>query len=299
MKPTKLSTFYVDVYRPRRQPSGKRGTAKNYLATLAHFQKYLDRDPHLEDLIENTLHGFRAWLVAKPELGNVTVNFHITRLLTLARYAFRKGVLDEEPDVHPLQEPKRVPVAFRVNQISKMLESATLTPGRIGEIAACDWWMAFIQVLYWTGLRKGAALAIEQANVDRQGSFVLVFAETQKQNADQVFRLPADCMVAIEVIWEPPRRLLFPWPHSDSTFYVHFRRLLTKAELPSSRRDLCHKIRRTTYSYSKLGGIDAGHQLGHHSDQSARYEDPTITQQRQAADVLPSPTLPKPRLRVI
>lgn len=142
-------------------------------------------------------------------------------------------------------------------------------------------------------------MAVQQADVDLESRTALVRAETQKQRADQLFRLHPDCSEAIERIWVPERKLLFPWDHSLSTFYRHFKAILVQAGLPHSRRDLFQRIRRTTYSYCKLGGIDAGSQLGHHSDMSRFYEDPLITGQRQACDVLPRPIPPRPNLRIV
>lgn len=297
--PSTLQEFYLGVYKPRRLVGGSLGTNKLYRIALAQFSDYLGHPAFLADLTEENLSGFMAWYIIKHSA--VTCEKTTSRLMALARYAFRKRMLEEEPEIRYPKGLKRIPQAYRPEQIGRMLSAASQLSGRIHktEIPAADWWVALIHVAYWTGLRTNAMLAIQQSFVDLPEGTLFVPAETQKQRADQLFRLHPDCLDAIRQIWEPRREMLFPWRQSLTTLYRRFREILRAVDLPTGRRDLFQRIRRTTYTYSKLGGIDAGHQLGHHSDMSAHYEDPTITQQRQACDVLPRPELPKPKLRVI
>lgn len=301
MRRLALSEFYGAVYRPRRLPGGGYGTQKMYQIALSQFGDYLKREPLVTDLTEDNLGGFLAWL-RDGGRATSTCNVTLARLMALARYAFRKRLLRDEPEIQKLREPKRVPRAFRTEQIGALLDAAGRLTGNLSEdlpLPRAAWWVALIHVCYWTGLRIKAALSVEQSNVDLKGGTLLVLAEEQKQNADQLFRLHSDCVDAISQMWLPKRQLLFPWPWVHNTLYRHFRKILKAADLPTGRRDLFQKIRRTTYSYSKLGGIDAGRQLGHSRDMSAHYEDPTITQERQACDVLPRPEPPKPTLRIV
>jgi len=292
-----LLEFYQGVYRPRRLPGAATGTDKNYRASFSQFGEFLGRTPLLTDLTEQKLSLFLAWLIATHYA--TTSNQIVKRLMALARYAFRKRLLTEEPEIQYLQEPKRIPRAYQTREMSEILIALAKASGEIAGIPAAYWWVALYQVVYWTGLRKEAALSVLQSDVNLTEGTLFVVAEAQKQKADQFFRLHEDCVSAIRQIWLPQRRLLFPWEKTEGTFYRHLHGLLAAAGLPHSRRDLLQRVRRTTYTYSKLGGIDAGHQLGHHSDQSAHYEDTTITCRRQACDVLPRIGLPKPRLRVI
>ena len=291
-----LLVFFEEVYRPQRL-NGSVNTDKVYRAAISHLSRFLDRPSKLGDLTEETLPALLCDIA--NHCSPVSCNTYVAKLMALARFAFRKGYLKAEPDIKYLKEPKRVPQAWRTDEIGRLLAVVQGLGGNVDGLPANLWWTAFVQTIYWTGLRVGAARQIERQNVDLQRGYVFAEAETQKQNADQLLRIHADCIVAIRAIWEPKRKLMFPWPFCKQTLYNHFRRILGAAELPNGRRDLFQKIRRTTYSYSKLGGIDAGRQLGHSRDLSAHYEDPTITQQRQACDVLPRPEPPKPTLRIV
>ncbi len=286
-----------DTYRICRHPDAATTTIGVYTAALAQFEAFLGRPPRVRDLTQDRLAAFLAWLAQsrKPD----GANSYMRKLLALSRFAFRRRLLKHEPEIRLLKVPKEVPQAFRATQISSLLEAANLVQGEYSGIPARQYWFAKIQVLYWTGLRIGAAIQILRHNVDLEMGTIRVMGETQKQLNGQVFRVHPDCVEAIRQIWLPKRELLFPWPHTQRIMRLHFRKILKVADLPTTRYDLFQKIRRTTYSYSKLGGIDAGRQLGHSSDMSRYYEDPTITQERQACDVLPRPEPSGPKFKIV
>ena len=136
-----------------------------------------------------------------------------------------------------------------------------------------------VLLLFDTGLRLRAALSIERGNVDLSTGWLSVLAETQKQKVEEKHRVTMQTTDALRAIWLPPRGLLFPWPFEKKQVWPKLREILRRAGLPTTRRDLFHKFRRTTASHiAAKAGIDAAaRQLGHSStDMTVRYIDPRI-----------------------
>jgi len=292
-----LRDWFAEVYVPRRLQGRAAATVEQHLIAIGHLEKALGRPAVLHDLSEEVLVGLQSCQVLRRGAAS-TVNKILNFLLAQARYAAQRGYLSIAPEVLDLPEPKRIPTAYTPIQVSRLFHAAIEEDGSIAGIPAGMWWLALLEFLYWTGARIRAALLVLRANVDLNAATVLLAAETQKHRADQLLTLHPDCVEAIGWIWEPPRTLLFRWPHHQTTLYRRYERILKRAGLPFSRRDKFQRLRRTCYSWTMTGGADAGWQLGHSGDLSRYYEDPSITQQRQACDVLPRPVLPS-RLRII
>jgi len=136
-------------------------------------------------------------------------------------------------------------------------------------------------------------MALEQEHL-RQ-NVLRVPAELQKQNADQVFDLPDGCVTSVLTILNFHEcRQLFPWPYDQNredwpALVARFRKILRAAGLPSGRKDLFHKIRRTTASHLAKAGGDATAMLGHSSEAvTLGYLDPTITGTARFSKMLPT-----------
>jgi integrase len=75
------------------------------------------------------------------------------------------------------------------------------------------------------------------------------------------------------------------------------RRIVESAGLPAGRRDLFHKVRRTsaTAVANKLGRAAAQDHLGHSAMSVTKvYLDPSKITRVQVADILPRPKMPRP-----
>ncbi|MFH1923801.1 MAG: phage integrase SAM-like domain-containing protein [Planctomycetota bacterium] len=273
-----LFRFLRETYVPERMVGSSPGSVEQNAVAVRRFSRQLGRPSMIEDLTDESLSGHLGWLLDQG-LSRATVNSSRGSLVSLWRHAYRKKLLTELPTVEKLKEYKRLPEAWTLEELARLLQACAETPGWIGGLKACDFWQALVLVLYRTGLRRRADMEIEQSHVDLQTGWLFVPGENQKQKADQRFRLSEDAMDAIRRIWLPPRRLLFPWPNRLRRLYYRFDTILGRSGLPSTRKDKFHKIRRTTASYiAKVAGAEAaGRQLGHSgSDVTKRYIDPTI-----------------------
>ncbi len=292
--PRKLLTFFDTRYAPLKLAAGSKATLAHYRGCINQFSAYLAHDATLESLTEDRLAEFFAWAIRRGT-AVPTVNGYRRNLLALVRFAWRKRLVDDVPrDVDKLREFKRVPTAWTLEQLGRILDAAADQTGDVCGIPAGQWWPAMILVAIDTGLRLGAVLALRTDDLDVASGMVLARAETQKQKADQVFRLHRDTLAELMATRLVDRERLFPLPKdSRKHFRRVFREILTRAGCPSGARDLLHKLRRTsaTYLAAVSGKAAASEHLGHSSlSVTERYLDPTLSRTVFAADVIPRAT---------
>jgi len=285
--PGSLMRFFREVYRPQRMTGATDGAVGQVRFVISRFAKYLGRPPLLSDLTDETVSGFMQSILDSG-LSRVTANHSRGYVLALWRYAYRvykkqtgrKRLVREAPDVPKLREHRRLPVAWTIEQMQRLLTAAAETGGSIDSIPAGLWWTALLLTMYDTGIRRGAAFAIQRCDVDLDTGWLTVPAENQKQKVEQRFKVSGQTSDALRRIWEPPRRLLFPWPsQKTNAAWTKLTGILIRAELPHGPRDKYHKIRRTTASHiAKAAGVSVASAVLGHSDVEVtkRYIDPTI-----------------------
>ena len=284
--PGSLMRFFREVYRPQRMTGATDGAVGQVQFVIHRFAKYLGRPPLLSDLSDETVSGFMQWILDLG-LSRTTANDSRSYVLALWRYAYRKQkklagerVVQEWPDVLKLREHRRLPRAWTIEEMQRLLTAAAETGGTIDTIAAGPWWTALLLTMYDTGIRRGAAFAIQRRDVDLDTRWLTVPAESQKQKVEQRFRLSEQTSDALRRIWQPPRRLLFPWPwRKREVEYKHLTGILIRAGLSHDSKSKFHRLRKTTASHiAKAAGVSVASMVLGHSDVEVtkRYIDPTI-----------------------
>jgi len=288
--------FYHQCYKPLRLAGAAETTREAYLLALKHLADHVGRDPFIRELGDEMVAGCLAKMVTAGR-SPATANKTRAHLLAIWRFARRRGLIDTLPEVDRLREPKRIPKAWTEAEVTRILQAAAKETGEVCAIPSRQWWVALLLLLYDTGLRISAAMHLRWRDLDEENGIIFVPAEVQKQNADQVPFLSEDMLPVLRMI-RREHAMMFPWPFDRGcrqwpTLTRHLRRILKRAGLPSDRKDLFHKFRKTTASYIKLGGGDPTEQLGHSSPAVTRaYLDPRIVGQRRMVDLLPRPELP-------
>jgi integrase len=283
-----LASFFTQLYQPRRLIGCSAQTVEQYRALILRFGNFLGRAATLPDLDEDRISEFLAWFSAGHRPA--TVAGTRSKLLALAGYAQRRGLLSEMPDVSPIRQLKRAPQAYTVEHIARLLAAARGTTGSIAGIPASLFFYCLFVLAYDTGARSGAIWAL--AWTDYDPPLIIFRAEHAKNKADQILRVSAETVRALAEIRFPERTTIFPWPFSVPYRYRRLKAIFAAAGLPNGRRDLMQRIRRTTLTLMHNAGGDATLQAGH--------SDPRITLQHyidpsgrpQAADILPRPVLP-------
>ena len=289
-----VKEFFDTVYRPIRLIDASAGTIVQHDVAIKMFSKFLGRESTLADITEENLSAFMAGIVAR-KLSPVTANSRTRQLITHWRFAKRKqfAVADGLEGFQFLKEPKRNPVAWLPEEMDRILESCKLCRGRIGGVPAENYWPALLLVLYDTGLRFAPAMEIQFSEIDLASRMLRVPAERMKNNCEQYFRLSDHALQAISDASTPSREKLFPWPFKHHrSLYGRWRVILKRAGLPTTRKDMFHKIRRTTASQITMlaGEFAAVQQLGHrHASTIKKYVDPRFTANYDSARMLPRP----------
>ena len=301
--PRTLRRFFEETYRPLRLVLKSEKTVEKYYTTIKLFSDFTACDATLDQFTENRLDEFKVWCLGRMQAA--TANGYLRHLLALWRYAWKKRRLDKLPrDVEMLPEIKRIPEAWSQEEMARLLEAAGETAGEICGLPARLWWPALILVLYDTGLRIDAAVRLPSANLDLETGWLRVAGETQKQKADQVFRLHADTIETLEAMAPERRERLFNYhfknrPNQLRPITRGYEDILERAGLPATAKDKFHKIRRTsaTYLAEAIGEDEAVKHLGHsHPSVTRRYLDISkITRRMTAADVLPRPEWKPPQ----
>lgn len=287
--------FFVETYQPLRLTGRSEQSARLYLDAIGHLERYAGRPLLLHELRDELVASCLAALI-KQGRSTTTANKIRRHLLSLWRLASKRDGI-ELPDVPALKEPKRVPRAWLTSELGKIVAAAGQMPGEIAGVPAGRWWTALLLVAYDTGLRITPLMQLKWANLDLAHGCVLAGAETQKHGRDETPALSAETLKALAAIRDPPREKIFPWPFDRNlpqwpTLNRHFGRLLRRAGFSVTRKDLWHKIRRTTASYLKAAGGDPTAQLGHSSPKvTEAYLDPRICGRRRQVDLLPRPEL--------
>jgi len=230
-----------------------------------------------------------------------TTNSRRRALLTLWRAAADEGLASPpRTRLIPKQpEPRRAPVAWRAQEVSALLLSSQSAGGApLDGVPRSTFWRALILTVYDTAGRIGAVLATEPADCNLGDAWIVLRAENQKDRTEQWCPLSDQTVDALRPMYDPRRTRLFPWPFSMVHLWRQFRRIVEAAGLSASRKrkDLFHKLRRTSLSYTARESVElACKKAGHCRPELTvrHYIDPRIANTGDAAlDALAA--LPRP-----
>lgn len=297
-----LATFVERRYIPSRVRLSAR--YRQALATIVEqWSRWLGRPATVEDFSEESILGF---LASRSETDRATsINSYRKRLLSLWQAAYDWDLIDRPPRrrlVRNIPEDDTPPVAWTVDDVSKLLDYTASLTGSVETIPASLYWLSLFMAVYWTGCRISALLRTPAAAYDGSGLLVA----TQKNHRGQWYRLHATACESINATWPVGRTMLWPWPHCPRHLWTVARSIIEAAGLdaPKESKSLFQKLRRTTLTY--CAAVDqslAVRQAGHRSyATTARYYiDPRILPVQSAADALPVPSqsiIANPQLRI-
>lgn len=308
-----LTAFYTQVYQPTKLLGARPATLESYRTTLAQLDRWWGHSFRVRDLSDENIGKF----VRERRMTGAsaaTCNRQLGELRALWRLASQRlsGRLPP-PTLGDFPEPKRLPVAWTPAEFARILAEAQQQAGveaLIDGVPAAMFWRALLLTVYDSGGRIGAVMLAAAAQLDVERSELLLVAESQKQQADQLVALSReDTLPALERMLRyrrhlTPRSRLFGWPYDAAegtkwqTLRRRYRKILLAAGLPASSRDMFHKLRRTTLSAvaAKLGIDEASRVAGHSSIAVTRehYVDPRQLGAHRICDHLPRPNVEAP-----
>lgn len=287
MSAQSLQSFYDLTFCPLFLRSRSPRTKVLYQSTIRTFGKFLQREPLLSDLTDETASRFLGWY---RSLGRspYSVNKERDNLLAMWRFAARKRLVEQFPDVKPDLEPVRIPQAWSKSEINRLFRACRKAEGWIAGVPASGWWLALHHVAWDSGERVTALISLTWANVDLEGGWVTMPAETRKGgHEDRQYKISPDCIAALRAIELPLRTMVFPWPYAPTYLWLRYKEILELANLPTDRKSMFHRLRKSVASHYEAAGGDATALLGHSTRKvTAAYLDPRIVVQPQAMDRL-------------
>jgi integrase len=264
-------------------------TVEKYSITIRHFSRFLCRSAQVSDLEEDGISEFLSLFSESHQPWTVTTARK--HLLALANYAHRKGLVCEVPDVMRVKLYGRLPEAYTIEEISRLVAAARHVQGFFSGVPGSLFFPALFLVAYDTGGRAGVIWAMRWTDYRPDGPALLLAAEYQKNRREQLLRISNETAIALEKIRSPERELIFDLGRCSQMRYYYVKKILKAAGLPCGRRDQLQRIRRTTLSlFHEMGG-DATAQAGHSSDVTTRRHYLDTSNLIQAADILPRPML--------
>lgn len=290
-----VSQFVLEVYGPSRLNLGQRAL-QEVLRTARQIEEWHGQLSPTR-LSDDLICGF---LRARMRAGDspATVNGKRARLLAIWRCAWRKRLTDELPrDVPRLREPTDPPHARRVDELEQLLRHCATLEDDVAGLPARWWWTSLYLTLWSTAARVGSVLQTPMTNYDQTHGILRIDSGTTKTGEGRVYALRPEAASALDHIYSPKRKLLWPWPHCRRYFFSACRKVMLDAGLTCSKdtKDLTYSIKRSSLSYTAAVELElARKQAGHSSVELTRrhYIDPTIADQRQASDVLPALVVP-------
>ena len=280
-----LMQLLTDLYVPLKGVSQR--TEKLYRLTIRAYGEFLGCEPTIEHLSEVPVARFLQQRLSTRAAATAAKDR--AQLRALWEFAARRTLISEFPTLRAIRVPERIPEAWTIGEMQRLLSSATEASGAVSGVPACDFWPALILVLFETGERVSAAMALRWSDVAEDS--VIFRAETRKRCTRDIYRgITPTCHEHLEAI-RRQRELVFEWGHAATDIFRHLGIITKRAGLPCDRRSKFHKIRRTTASYAAAAGVDAQKLLDHsQASTTRRYLDPRIVKMPQACDVLPSIT---------
>jgi len=288
-----LSDYLADTYIPARLDLSA-GAAEQLQIACRLLDRWLGRPATLSDLSAKTLADWMRHLAETR--APRTVNAKRAAIVAIWNDAAAEGLVPPPPRRLPrLNEPARLPEAFSMADMARLMEACRRVKGSWGRVPASLYWHLAVSLIWDTAVRLGSLLDARLAEVDPDAGTWHVPAEHIKgRRGDRLFRLHPDtlALVAQSIELEPDRELLFPYPRRRRQVWTDFGAILEAAGLPSSRRHKFHCLRRTSESHAAAAaGVDyAAAAVGHTLAVAQKhYIAPAILPQPSLVDVLPRP----------
>ena len=286
----RLIDILNDDYAPLRGLKSK--AHLQFRLSIEKFRDHLGRDPVVADLTGISVQRFLS--ARKQTVSVATAVKDRTHLCALWNHLFRLRRVDVAPAavLPPMRAPKRVPKAYKADEVSAIIRAALAYPGAVAGKPANIWHASLIRAAFETAERVGALLQVEWRDVDLDERVILLRAETRKGGYRDLLR-PISSETAS---WlrqlrrgSPDKAKVWDWDRVPGHIWYHLKSICKRAGVPARGY---HGFRKSAASYlAAAGGLgEAAAALGHASPSTtqASYVDPTIAKPtRTFVEMLP------------
>lgn len=253
-----------------------RGTLQQFEISIRSLERWAGRTLFADELTRLLIVGWINWLVANRAPS--TAASKRKDILALWRWACQEGFCQEEPRrIRSVAIPRRDPVAWTRPELRRLLAACLLLKGKLRNgVSRAGCMLALAWVLYSTGLRLSACLALKREDLHQDGSIVAHWY-SQKTLYSQTVNLRPEAIEACLRLGRHDR--LVPWCQGKRSLWRWWKRVLEAANLPVTRRTGPQQMRRTAATWLEVEHPGAATAfLGHRTGDLARrnYLDPRI-----------------------
>jgi integrase len=258
-----LEEIFCDDYLPERTSISSQQTIRQYSRSLQLFSVHLGHPATPADLTDKIVGKFLRWLVDVEGVKPITANGYVKQVKALWVWLAKKRIVAEFPTVAKLKQPDPVPMAWSRDDFQKLFVACGEQVGFIGPVLAGLFWRAFYRVLWDSGERTGAMLALKWDWLDMKSGHLTVPGEFRKgRTKSMVYTLKPQTLRALKAIAKPDRELIFDLGDRKEKccyFYFHHRVLVKSAGLPYVKgKSGPQKVRRTFASFIEAAGGKEG-----------------------------------------
>lgn len=258
--------------------------------TLARWAEFLGREPTTADLTNLSVQKFLAHRKTKVAMGTVLKDRN--GIVGCWNYLAKQDRSLSFPTLPPMSPVRRVPRAYTVEDVSRLLRVSLALPGTVAGLPRGMWWASLQRVCWESAERISAVMAATWDDVDLPGRTITFRAENRKGGRADLQR---DFSAGTARWLESLRQgrsvgdLVWPWDRNHSTLWLEHHRISALAQVTSRG---FHGFRRSCASYLTVaaGLAAASEQLGHASTEMTRtrYCDPSIARPAVSpVDMLP------------
>jgi integrase len=268
---------------------------RQYLLTIDRWVEFLGREPEVADLAGIPVQAFLQH--RRKTVSVATVVKDRAQIAALWGYSFNCRMVDRHPKamLPPLKAPKRIPKAYRVDEISSLVRVAASLPGTICGVPRGPYMASMIRVAWETAERVGAIRQVEWKDIDLEERAITFRAENRKgAAADNRREISVELATLVASMRQPGQRLVWPWEGSESGLWYEFGKLCAVCKITARG---FHGFRRSSASYLAAAGGSAQEHLTHDNPRTTRmhYLDPSICKPTMTAtDLLPPLDLKNP-----
>ena len=261
-----------------------------YRLTLDRWAEQLGRQPEASDLDGLAVQAFLS--ARRAKVSTATVVKDRTHICALWGHLARRRVVEQFPVLPPMRAPKRIPRAYRIEEVSKIIRMALCHPGTVCGLPAGLYFASLSRSCFETAERVGAHMAARWRDVDLEGRTITFVAEGRKgaiRDSQRPFSAgQAEWLAKIQ---RRPGDLVWPWDEDrdHGSLWYEFKKICKAAGVTGRG---FHGFRKSNASYLTLnaGLAEASQQLDHYSPQLTleNYVDPSIAKPKHTAlDYLP------------
>ena len=283
-----LTKFFSDFYKPLRLRGRSPNTFRLYGNTIKQFSKFLEHEATLDDMNDLVVSRYLDW--RSESRSPHTADKERNQLLAMWRCAADRRMIEYRPTIPVTPMPTRIPTAWSIDQLRRLLAVAKVATGSIGAVPSRVFWPALILVLWQSAERIGAIMGCRKSDYVRPR--ILVRAECRKGGKrDKLYTFSDQACDLLDILANSGEGdELFSWTKSREYMWPCFGALVEQAGIPGGKRAKFHQLRRSAATHFAASGGDPVALLDHSSPKTTKaYLDPRyVDTGPKPCDVLPS-----------